>query len=97
MTVPLPAELRTVLASHPGEPLVLIDEQNDAAYVLLAVDEFHRLTNGSRHELEDTFAAQVESAMYAGWDDPRMDAYNDYEAHREQSLDTRASKRSIIA
>ncbi len=85
MTIPLPAELRNVVASHPGEPLELIDEYNHASYVLVGVEEFRRLTGAVDDELADTYLAQIETAMQAGWDDPRMDAYDDYDAHRGQA------------
>jgi bifunctional DNA-binding transcriptional regulator/antitoxin component of YhaV-PrlF toxin-antitoxin module len=84
MTAKLPDELRTVVSAHPGETLELIDEQTHLAYVLVPADEFQRLKLSAADELGDTYAAQVESAMQAGWDDPRMDEYNDYDAHRRQ-------------
>lgn len=84
MTVKLPDELRTVVNAHPGQPLELLDEQTHVAYVLLPADEFRRLTTAAEDELGETYAAQIDSAMQAGWD-TRMDEYNDYEAHREQA------------
>lgn len=33
--------------------------------------------------LSDTYGAQLDSAMKAGWEDPAMDEYNDYDAHRK--------------
>ncbi len=85
MTVPLPDELRNVVTAHPGEPLELIDQETHAAYVLVRADEFWRLAAGNEDELSDSYVAQIESAMRAGWDDPRMDAYDDYDAYRGQS------------
>ena len=82
MTVKLPDELRSVLSGHPGEPLVVVDEQTKVAYVLVPAEEFQRLRTASEDELGDTYAAQMESALLAGWDDPRMEEYNDYDAHR---------------
>ena len=70
--------------AHPGESLELMDEQTHLAYVLVPADEFQRLRTAAKDELDDTYAAQVESAMQAGWNDPRMDEYNDYDAHRRQ-------------
>jgi len=64
--------------------LELIDEQSHAAYVLVKADDFRRLTGEKEDELSDTYAAQIESAMRAGWNDPHMDAYDDYDAHRGQ-------------
>ena len=85
MTVPLPDELRSVVTTHPGETLELIDEQTHAAYVLMRADEFRRLTANSGDDLSDSYVAQIESAMRAGWNDPGMDAYDDYDANRRQA------------
>ncbi len=82
MTAKLPDELRSVVVACPGEPLELIDEQAHRAYVLVPADEFQRLKTAADGELGDTYAAQTESAMQAGWDDPRMDQYDDYDSHR---------------
>ena len=84
MTAKLPDELRIVVYAHPGEPLELIDEQTHIAYVLVPVGEFQRLKAAVEDELGDSYAAQIESAMQAGWNDPRMDEYDDYDAHRGQ-------------
>jgi hypothetical protein len=83
MSIRLPDELRTVIVAHPGVPVELVDEQTHTAYVLLPAEQFQRMRAASEDELEDTYATQVESAMRAGWDDPRMDEYNEYDAHRE--------------
>lgn len=77
MTSRLPDELRTVVATHPGEVLELVDEQTKIVYVLVSAEEFQRLKVGAEDELEDTYTAQIESAMAAGWNDPRMEEYND--------------------
>ena len=85
MTVRLPDELRTVVVTHPGVPVELVDEQTQAVYVLMSADEFKRLKTVAEDNLSDTYAAQIESAMRAGWDQPIMDEYNDYDAHRKHS------------
>jgi hypothetical protein len=84
MTAKLPDELRTVVSAHPGELLELIDEQTRVAYFLVPADEFQRLKTFAEDELGDTYAAQVESALQAGWDGPRMDEYDDYDSTRGQ-------------
>ena len=83
MTVRLPDELRTVVVAHPGTPLELVDEQTHASYVLLHAEEFYRLTTARDDHLGDTYAAQIESALRAGWDNPEMDAFDAYDAHRK--------------
>ena len=80
MTTKLPDELRIVVNAHPGEPLELIDEQTQAAYMLVPVVEFNRLKNAAEDNLADTYRAQIESAMRAGWDAPEMDGYNGYKS-----------------
>jgi bifunctional DNA-binding transcriptional regulator/antitoxin component of YhaV-PrlF toxin-antitoxin module len=82
VTTKLPDELRTVLSAHPGENVELIDEKTNAAYVLVPAEEFQRLKTAAEDELNDTFAAQVESAMDAGWGQPPMDEYDDYDSSR---------------
>ena len=59
-----------------------------AAYVLVRADQYERvkeLLEDENNDLRDTYPAQIESAMRAGWGDPEMDAYNDYDANREKS------------
>jgi hypothetical protein len=85
MTIRFPEELRTVVTAHPGVPLELVDESTHLSYVLLPTDEFERLKMAAEDDLSDTYPAQIESAMRAGWADPRMDEYNDYDAHRQPS------------
>ena len=84
MTVKLPEELRTVVTAMPGVTVELLDEQTHRSYVLLPVEEFERLKEIAGYELNDTYVAQVDSAMQAGWSDPLMDQYNDYDSHRGQ-------------
>ncbi len=84
MTLPLPDELRSVVVANPGDFVELVDEQTQTAYVLVPAEEFHRLTTAADDELADTYRAQIASAMRAGWGDPEMDEYNDYDAHRGQ-------------
>ncbi len=81
MTAKLPDELRTAVSVHPREVLQLIDEQTRVACVLVRDNESQRLKTAGEDELSDTYPTQVESAMQAGWDGPRMDEYNDYDAH----------------
>ncbi len=85
MTVRMPDELRVAVVSNPGVPVELVDDQTHLTYVLLPADAFQRLQMANKDDLRATYAAQVESALLAGWDDPRMDEYDDYNAHRKQS------------
>jgi len=75
MTLNLSDDLRQAVEAE-GTPLKLVDSATGETFLLLRESEFG--------ELADTYRAQVESAMRAGWDDPAMDEYNDYDRHRKQ-------------
>jgi hypothetical protein len=80
MIVELTEAQRQALEERPDEPLRLIDPRTRRAYVLLPADVYARLlAQPEEDELSDTYAAQMESALRAGWDDPAMDDYNNYE------------------
>jgi hypothetical protein len=80
MSVELTEAQRKALEARPNEPLRLIDPCTRRAYVLLPADVYDRLlAQQEEDELSETYAAQMESALRAGWDDPAMDDYNNYE------------------
>jgi hypothetical protein len=82
MAARMPDELRTMVAASPNVPVELLDEKNHRTYVLIPTEEFERLKGASPNDLAESYPAQVESAMRAGWSDPLMDEYNDYDSHR---------------
>jgi hypothetical protein len=86
MSVSLSAELRQALAAHPGEPVELIDEASQARYVLLPGEQFDRikaLLSSEEFDIRDSYDAQSAALAAAGWDDPELDIYNDYDANRK--------------
>jgi hypothetical protein len=85
MILRLPDELRTQVIAHPVAPVEIIDEETRMVYVLVPADEFKRMKTAVEDELSETYPAQVESAMEAGWNDIAMDDYNDYDSHRQMS------------
>jgi hypothetical protein len=66
-----------------GTPLKLVDPRTGSIYVLVDETVFQQLQSLSGDDLADTYQAQIESAMRAGWDDPVMDEYNDYDRRRK--------------
>ena len=64
----------------------VFDPESKAAYVLIRADAYERLrpSDGSDGPFspEDAYPHTDEVFGPAGWDDPRMDAYDDYEKHR---------------
>jgi hypothetical protein len=81
MSIELTEDLRTAVESI-GTPLRLVDSHSGQVYVLVNESSFARWQSLVGDELADTYPAQVESAMRAGWNDPEMDEYNDYDRHR---------------
>ena len=65
-----------------GTPLKVVDPSTGNVYVLVREATFARVQSLLSDDLADTYSAQIESAMRAGWDDPVMDEYGDYDQHR---------------
>lgn len=85
MRCKLSDEQRAWLTQDPDQPLELIDELSQLRYVLLSSEQYDRLQAAGLHDLHEmraTYAAQSESLSKAGWDDPALDLYNDYDANR---------------
>lgn len=66
-----------------GTPLKMVDPRTGSVYVLVDETAFRQLQSTFSDDLADSYRAQIESAMKAGWDDPVMDEYNDYDQHRK--------------
>lgn len=88
MTTKLTTEQRDDLQEHGNKPVPVVDPDTNAVYYLIAGDLFERLRSMLDEEpfnIEETYAAQSEVAGEAGWDDPEMDVYDDYDTHRPQT------------
>jgi len=83
MTLELSNDQRKAMDSE-GTPLKVVDPRTGAVYVLVNETVFRQLQSLFGDDLADTYEAQIESAMRAGWDDPGMDEYNEYDRHRQQ-------------
>ena len=86
MSISLSTEQRQALADRPGEPIELVDEVSQARFVLLPAEQFERikvLLSADEFDVRETYAAQSAALGAAGWDDPELDIYNDYDAHRK--------------
>ena len=75
-----PDQVRAITAAT-ERPIRLVDSESHQTYVLLRADEYERIQALLEEDfsIRDTYAAQFRSAMRAGWDDPAMDDYNNYE------------------
>lgn len=80
-------ELQQAIDAEPGSPLRVIDPRTKKAYVLVDAEKYDRIRAllGRDDNLSDTYPAQMESAMRAGWADPAMSEYDRYDEHRRTS------------
>ncbi len=84
MVLPLSPELRDALAAHAGEPIELLNVESCVRYVLVRAERFEELRALlalDEFDIRETYPAQERALGQAGWDDPEMDIYNDYDAH----------------
>lgn len=82
MTFALSDEQRRAVLEAQGNLIEFVDESTKARYVLLTEEQFQRVQSLLATEdavISDTYAAQSEALGRAGWDDPALDVYNDYE------------------
>ncbi len=85
MSIELTEEQSKAIEQAGATPAV-IDPRTQKSYVLLSAEMFDRLKAilpAAEDSLADTYRAQLDSAMRAGWNDPAMDDYNDYDARRK--------------
>jgi hypothetical protein len=66
-----------------GEPIVITDPQTRQEYVLLRADVYQRLNrlvyDDGLPTDEEKRRQLTESGKRAGWDDPEMDVYDNYD------------------
>lgn len=87
MTPKLTDEMRTLLQQQPGQPVTVEDDQSHDRYVLLPLDTYQKiraLVGDEPFDVRETYEAQ-EQALSHVWDDPELDAYNNYDAGSPQS------------
>ncbi len=85
MSITLTPELRQALSVNPGQFVELVDDQSTARYIVVPVERFRELQallSDDDVDVREMYAAQSEAFGLAGWDDPAMDIYNDYDANR---------------
>jgi hypothetical protein len=85
MILKLAPELRDALSRDAEGTVTLEDEQSRQQYALMPAMRYERLRSLlPDDEVRIAAAAQSAVAGAAGWDDPEMDIYDDYDRHRRQ-------------
>lgn len=77
-------DLQRVLDTHADAPPRVIDPRTNKAYVLLAAEQYERIKALLEQDdnLSDTYPAQMDAAMQAGWGDTSMNDYDHYDELR---------------
>ena len=87
MTTKLPDDLRQAIEKEGGSPVHLVDSVTNVHYVLMRADQYANLGAliGEAEEFDprELYPVMAKSAAAAGWDDPDLDAYNDYDAAKK--------------
>lgn len=85
MSIKLTHEQSRAVERFGADAAPVTDPRTRKAYVLVRANAFRRTKRPNAQDddaLADAYPAQIESAMKAGWSDPRMAAYDDYDARR---------------
>jgi hypothetical protein len=86
MTVTLSAEQRDALQHRGDAPVFVRDPESQEMYVLMPAGDYRRvqaLFESEEFDIRESYPLQDRVAVVEGWDDPAMDDYNDYDAHRK--------------
>ncbi len=80
--------MRAALVHKAGQPVTVEDDQTHLQYVLLPLNVYQRVRaifgDDSFDVADEAISAQSAVAGAAGWDDPEMDVYDDYDSHRQK-------------
>jgi hypothetical protein len=85
MSLMLTVEMRKALADSTEQSVEVVDPATSQVYVLLPKDRFERLlaiSTDQNFDPRELYPLISKTAGDAGWADPSMDVYNDYEANR---------------
>lgn len=86
-TSALSDQQRTAIQAEGGVPLTVVDEYTHEVYYLISADQFQRvraLLSEDDFEPREMYSLISKTARDAGWDDPLMDAYDNYDENRPQ-------------
>lgn len=84
----LPSELQDMVEQSGDTPVRVADPRTQRVYVIIADEQFDRLRSLLEMgplSLDQQRVALRDAGQRAGWDDPEMDAYDNYDAHQPQS------------
>lgn len=78
---------RQVLEAQAGQPVPVLDERTQKVYYLISAEQFEQvrtLFTDEPFSPRELYPLTAKTAAEAGWNDPRMDAYDRYDEHHAQ-------------
>jgi hypothetical protein len=86
MITKLSDDLLQAIEKETGCPLHIVDADTKIHYVLMRAEQFENLralfAEGEEFDPREVYPLMAKAAAAAGWDDPDMDAYDNYDAHK---------------
>jgi len=86
MTPVLTEQIRQALDAERGQPVKIVDEQTSRIYYVISAEQYEAvqalLADGD-FDPRDAYALISKSAGEAGWNDPSMDVYDNYDDYRQ--------------
>lgn len=86
MTPTVTAQMRQALQAEHGRPVKLVDEQTNQVYYVISAEMFESvraLITDEEFNPREMYPLMAKVAGAAGWDDPIMDAYDNYDENRK--------------
>ena len=88
--ITLTKELQQTVQNADEQPIRLVDPRTNLEYVVLPAEIFDRVQgvfySANPLTIEEQRAMLVQVGLSVGWDDPKMDAYNELDPRRDCEL-----------
>ena len=79
-------QMRQALEAEPGQPVKLVDEQTSRVYYVISSELFEAvraLFTAEEFDPREMYPLMSKAAGAAGWNDPIMDVYDNYDENRK--------------
>lgn len=85
MTLTLTAEQQQALFAEPNQPLQLVDDKGTRTWYVISAEQYQAMQSvfsETEFRPEELAPLIAQAAADAGWADPLMDGYDNYDEHR---------------
>jgi hypothetical protein len=86
MTPAITDQMRQALDAMQGQPVRVVDEKTSLVYYVVSAAQFETiraLLAEGEFQPQEAYPLIAKTAAEAGWSDPSMDAYDNYDEHRQ--------------